>query len=623
MVYWYRPMLEIVKELIGNRIHLSSAHIAALGFLCVLGLFSLCWPSDASLPVPPRKPAHYADGSISRVPMAGKDAALYKDIFTLQRAGDMAAADAKISQLADRRLLGHVLYQRYMHPSHKTTFTELKTWMDSYAAQPGADRIYRMALARMPENYTGQIRKPSSAGKMAGTGDILVAAAKIYQPSLKRNAREQAGAEKFKETILSLIADGKNETALKKLGEDPQAKKLDKVEYDQLRARISEAYLYQGKADTAFMLANAGVKRSGSHVPTAAWVAGLTAWREGRYSDAARYFEVPARSPYASGWLSAAGSYWAARSHMRAGNVRAVSLWLERAAQQPRTFYGLLATRALGKDFDFNWQVPTFTRKYYDLLMATPEGNRAISLVETGQRRQAEIELSRMNPRKKDLREAVLAYAAYAGLPALSMRMGNEVSGQGGLLYDAALYPMVPWEPEDGYKIDPALINAIARQESKFDPAAVSASGALGLMQLMPGTASSVSRKLRGSDLDREYRLKDPETNLEVGQQYLQDLLEDRRVGGDILKLLVAYNAGPGNLGRWQRQWADVDDPLLFIELIPSGQTRSYVERVLANYWIYRLRAKLPTPTMDALAQGRPAQYAGDFEGGEFAIASR
>ena len=228
----------------------------------------------------------------------------------------------------------------------------------------------------------------------------------------------------------------------------------------------------------------------------------------------------------------------------------------------------------------------------------------------------------RVKVNDEGMRNAILAYAGYADLPALAMRLGNAVSGSEGKIYDAALYPRTPWEPDEGYKVDPALINAIARQESRFDPAAKSSKGATGLMQIMPSTAAFVVRDL--DDVSPNFELKDPQTNLNIAQIYIQTLLKDRAVKGDILKLLVAYNAGPGNLARWQKQWDKVADPLMFIELMPSAETRAYVERVLSNYWIYRLREDLPTPTLDALAAGKPALYAADFdERGTFKLASR
>ncbi len=118
-------------------------------------------------------------------------------------------------------------------------------------------------------------------------------------------------------------------------------------------------------------------------------------------------------------------------------------------------------------------------------------------------------------------------------------------------------------------------------------------------------------------------KLMDPETNLDLGQKYLEDLLGDKNVRNDLLSLLVAYNAGPGNLARWKKSWPHVQDPLLFIELIPSSETRAYVERVLANYWIYRLRENLPTPTLNAVAEGRNPQYAALWGDDAFSLADK
>jgi soluble lytic murein transglycosylase-like protein len=225
----------------------------------------------------------------------------------------------------------------------------------------------------------------------------------------------------------------------------------------------------------------------------------------------------------------------------------------------------------------------------------------------------AEAELLRLDPgNDTKLETALLAYANHAGLPALALRLGNALSTDAqGRYYDAALYPTGAWPLKDGYKIDAALVHAIMRQESRFDPSAESPSGAKGLMQLMPATARYVARREGLKDRYRNMEaLDDPQVNLEIGQRYLASLLEDPYVQDDLLSLLIAYNAGPGNLARWKKQWPDVRDPLLFIELIPATETRTYVERVLSNYWIYRMREGAPTLTLDAVVAGRPARYA-------------
>ncbi|PZQ44497.1 MAG: transglycosylase, partial [Micavibrio aeruginosavorus] len=104
--------------------------------------------------------------------------------------------------------------------------------------------------------------------------------------------------------------------------------------------------------------------------------------------------------------------------------------------------------------------------------------------------------------------------------------------------------------------------------------------------------------------------LKTPEISLDIGQKYVEDLLNNGLVGQDLLSLAIAYNAGPGNLQKWKNERADMDDPLLFIETIPYAETRTYVERVLSNYWIYRMRFDQSNESMTELAQGRWARYA-------------
>jgi soluble lytic murein transglycosylase-like protein len=551
---------------------------------------------EAAAPTPTLKlkPVEYPDKAISAA-----DAKIYKAIFEYQEQGKFEAADRQISRLHDHRLMGHVLYQRYMHPGYKTGFAELRDWMTLYKDHPGADKIHRMTNGRTPVDFKGRVEQPVSAEIIGPHREPTMIVGKTYVSPRKRSGEDSKTVEKARNEILSFSNDYKPSAALDKL--HAKAKLFDTVEYDQIQAKIAASYLYSGNSKRAGELASASLKRSGGKVPLAGWVAGLSAWESGNYKRAAAAFEIPARSEYASGWTAAASSYWAARSHMRAGNVRAVSIWLQAAMQHPRTFYGLIATRALGRDFDFNWKVPTFTRDYYEILMNTKAGNRAIALVAAGQPHQAETELIRMKPESDEMRDALLAYAGYANLPALGMRLASLVSDEAGAYYDAALYPTGPWQPQDGYKIDPALIYAITRQESRFDPTAQSASGAVGLMQLLPSTASSI---------DENSTLTNPQQNLDVAQRYLENLLKDKSVKGDMVMLLVAYNAGPGNLSKWRKQWPEVNDPLLFIELMPSSETRTYVERVLANFWIYCLRDGQPTPTLDALATGKAAKYA-------------
>ena len=87
-------------------------------------------------------------------------------------------------------------------------------------------------------------------------------------------------------------------------------------------------------------------------------------------------------------------------------------------------------------------------------------------------------------------------------------------------------------------------------------------------------------------------------------RRYIDHLLKHGGVDGDLLRMTAAYNAGPGNLAKWRRKLRQVDDPLLFIESLPSRETRDFVEKVVANLWIYRARLGQPLPTLDAVAAG-------------------
>jgi soluble lytic murein transglycosylase-like protein len=572
--------------------------------------FGTFGPKQVALPDfprPARKPGRTPD-----TPLQTTDAALYKTIFDHQNAGRWSAADKLLPQLTEDHLRGHVLYQRYMHPSYKSGFGELQAWLDKYADLPGADRIYRLAESRRGILDKAALRKPGTRkGLSTGTLALLDDSSATYTAAHKRSSAQQQEIKTLLRTIRADISKGEPGKALRHYESAPARKYLDEVENDQIRAQIAAGYLNDGKIKKAYDLASAAAKRSGTNVPVAGWTAGLAAWRLKKYKDAAPMFELVATSPFTSSWMSAGGAYWASRAHMRSGKTREVSQWLRLAAAHPRTFYGLIATRALGWDFDFNWHMPAPDKAQMALLNTVPAARRAMALVAANQHHLAEDELRSVNPGKDaDLRQALLAYAHHARLPAVAMRLAESTAAPGGALYDAALYPLVPWEPNGGFAIDRALIHAFVRQESRFDANAQNNSGATGLMQLMPATARYVAGDTKLKGKDGTYSLRDPETNLTIGQRYIADLLAQKPVADDLFSLAIAYNAGPGNLRKWKERLKDTkDDPLLFVESIPVGETRAFVERVLANYWIYALRMEQDTPSLDAVAAGNEARY--------------
>ncbi len=127
-------------------------------------------------------------------------------------------------------------------------------------------------------------------------------------------------------------------------------------------------------------------------------------------------------------------------------------------------------------------------------------------------------------------------------------------------------------------------------------------------MQIMPRTARFMtkSRRFRGR---ARYELYEPELNISLGQKYLAHLVGDEAILGNLILLTAAYNGGPGNLAKWWRRVPHNRDPLLFIESIPSRETRVFIERVIANLWIYRKRLDQPAPSLDAVAAGEWPVY--------------
>jgi soluble lytic murein transglycosylase len=326
------------------------------------------------------------------------------------------------------------------------------------------------------------------------------------------------------------------------------------------------------------------------------WLAGLTAWRAGSLTTAAAEFERAATVKGGGDWEISAAAYWAARAHLKNREPAKVSTWLRRSAQYSRTFYGQLARRALGLDPEFDWSTKSITDAGAQALSLSSRGQRALALLQIGETSLAEQEMQALLPSAgPDLASALHSVAQAYQLPSLALRLGVLAELQPNIHADADLYPVPHWQPKGGFSLDRALLFAMVRQESAFNVSAVNASGASGLMQLMPATARAVAGKRTD--------LHDPIVNLTLGQEYMRRLLADPSVKNNLFMMAIAYNAGPGMLVKW-RAADTTSDPLLFIESLPKIETRNFVERVMANTWIYQERFGQDTPSLDHVAAG-------------------
>jgi soluble lytic murein transglycosylase-like protein len=348
-------------------------------------------------------------------------------------------------------------------------------------------------------------------------------------------------------------------------------------------------------------------------VPHAHWIAGLAAWKLGRFEAAVPQFQNLYASTRATPGLRAAGAYWAARGLLRLRQPAEHSLWLRRAAAHGRSFYGLIAQEALGLTPRMAFRAQSVSDTALSRLRRQPAVRRALALVQIGERRRARAELFGVAGwERPETAAALLTLAERAGLSGLAFRLGHRLAnepdnGWPAAAVNAALYPIPPWQPATGFRVDRALLYAFMRQESGFDPRATSHAGARGLLQLMPATATYMARR-EGFRYTGHSELYRPELNLDLAQRYIGYLGRYDWVGDNLFHIAAAYNAGPGNLQNWQRRVA-TDDPLLFVESLPSFETRSFIEHVLSNLWIYRKRLAQPTPSLSAIAAGRWPRY--------------
>jgi len=551
----------------------------------------------------PRLPAEQTlqNAAMPRI-LGDEDIRLYQRIFEVQESGDWKTADQLIKRLSDPVLMGHVLYQRYMHPTkYRSKYKELKDWMDAYADLPTAGMIYKLALKRRPSNWKMPV--PPKVLADAGVLQVRPSFKRIHVPGMARSAVDNRRARTIRHQIKRALRRGQTLTA-KRLIQDPQTKGLlSAAEYDEARVGLAKGYFIDGRDDWGLQWALPALKRSGKYLPEGHWTAGLLLWRAEKYDDAARHFEAAARHPQISDWMESASAFWAARAQVAAHQPSHVIGLLETAAKHPRTFYGLLATRLLGRDLPFNWAPPVFKADVLQQLSDNPRGRRAIALMQIGDEQRAESELRDLiRGADRPLLEGIHALAARGNMASVAVRLDTLLYPDGGG-YDGAAYPIPDYIPVDGFSVDRALVYALIRQESRFNPNAKSWAGARGLMQLMPGTARFVARST-GMRLRERSKLYTPETNLELGQRYIAMLLDESDVAKDLFKLAVAWNGGPGNLRKWERRTKYLDDPIFFIESIPSFETRTFVERVLTNFWIYRHRLGQDTPSLDAVARG-------------------
>ena len=551
----------------------------------------------------------YETSDLPRI-LSDSDILRYRKIFQLQKEGLWSDADTLIGELVDDILLGHVRFQRYMHPTaYRSKFMELATWLEDYGDQPGSHRIYRLAIKRQPANSSSPTEPDRRYlhGVGAGTPSSVP-----LLPRRPLGEKQRAAVSDLEAQIATLISRGMPTRATELLEGSFAQSWMTEAEIDRLKANISRGFYSYGKNERALSIADSAAQRSRHYVPDAYWIAGLASWRLGEMAYAVQAFQNVAANESGSEALRAAGAFWAARAHEALGNKSLAESYFGRAADFSYTLYGLLALRALGEPPPFHWEAISLYSYDVEGLIGMEHVKRAVALKQIGQDRLAEQELRVYFPQAPEVfRSALLRIAVALDLPALQIRIAGLLAGRDFSPYESALYPTPMWDTGNGkLSIDQPLLFALIRQESIFDERARSRRGARGLMQLMPRTATFIDGKYRyHTNRARADKLFEPGLNLELGQSYMQHLLSGGQFDGNLLFALAAYNTGPSKVKKWIQRVDFRSDPLLFLETVPSPETRRFLSRVLTNFAIYGHRFGRDWGHFDALASGKWPKY--------------
>lgn len=540
-------------------------------------------------------------------PLSKADVKHYQDIFALQHVKKWEQADRIINRLDDDVLLGRVLSQRYLHPTGwRSSYKELRDWLAQYNDHPAASRIYRLSKKRRPKNAKAQ-NKPKE-GYLNGYGRASLRSHYTEIPASREGRASTSKTRKIAKDIRRHIRKGWPTGGLRLLTRS-NLRYLTKYEEAVLRADIAHGYFIYGKDKDAITQAERSLKIAGAEVPQAYWTAGIAAWRRGDIDHALKHFKVLAKTEGAPSSLVSGGAFWASRGELRQGRAASSFEFLEIAARNQGTFYGTLASEALGQDISLDFALPEVSPQFIKWLMTKRGGMRMFALLQVGETYHASRELRYLwEEMDENQRIQSMALAANTHMAGFSFRSAAIIREEQGVSYYGGLYPVPDFETADPIRIDQALILAVMRQESGFNPRAESWVKATGLMQLMPATAAFITRDRRFRDT-RRHDLMVPAINIKIGEDYILYLLGEPQIEKDLLKLLAAYNGGPGNLNKWMGLVDHRGDMLMLLESLPSRETRFYVKNVMTNLWIYRKRLNQDAVSISHLVAGGLALY--------------
>ena len=519
--------------------------------------------------------------------LSNKDVQLYKTIFNDYRNGDFKKGDESVAQLDDQILMGHVEALKLLHPTkHRSSFLELRDWLDKYNDQYEATRIYNLGVKRKP---SGAVNPKKNI--YPELNEIFLE--KSEAPKTINNLSKIFTSSNYSKkisiynTVRSRVGRGWPTGALEYLSH--HEKYFNDKEKSFLLSKIANGYYLANLDDKAINVLS-DTSFINEPYSEGLWIKGLAFYRKGDFQTASRQFLILSKITN-SKWLRDAGAYWSFLSSTKDANdnitFQASLDALDVACQPSFNIYSILSCRILDKPIKDNLFDDIEMKKDLGFFLDTEFGRRIQALVEIGELPVAELELNRLQGRSNDrFKKVILGFSIKNDLSSMQIKTAKNLFADSAPLQ--FLYPTPKWIEDFNFNsIDPTIALSMIRQESQFSAFAKSGKSAYGLMQILPSTAKMVNKEYNFKSNPRI--LFDPKINVETGTKYIESLLEIDYIQGDLLKALISYNAGPGNLSKWMKKTNFNNDSFLLIESIPSRETRIFVEHVLTNLVIYEL----------------------------------
>jgi soluble lytic murein transglycosylase len=460
----------------------------------------------------------------------------------------------------------------------------------------GRPQAARELVAKLPPDYQPLAEaRLAMATRAADAPTVLrgVAAAKLDAPAIRL------------ERVAWLRRTGKLDDAKTLLATPSPASPAQQADtWWSERQQVARDLLAAGRPADAYAVVEQHGQTRGIDFAEAEFLAGWIALRHlKKPGDGLKHFQT-LYDGVSTDISKSRAAYWLGRAYDASSKPKEARDWYGRAAAFGQTFYGQLAARKLPGGAARLPSDPIASATDQDSLSSRELVTVARYIGQAGDAERVRPFLLRLARAVTGPGETLLLARLAVELkrPDIALAIARRASDSGVTLFDAA-FPVVDLGATGS--IERALALAVTRQESAFNAAAVSPSGALGLMQLLPGTARDVAGRL-GVPFIQDKLTRDPIYNVSLGSQYLAEMLQ--RFGGSYELALAAYNAGPNRVARWLETIGDPRggkiDMVDWIEMIPLRETRNYVQRIMEGVGVYRDRLTGPFTTL-APAMGR------------------